>query len=80
MSNLCGAGIEVEVFPRETQDLAHSPALAEQQSDRRTESQFLGRGDQRLGVGGGEGPTCLHSFRAWRLDEVELVGRDQTRT
>ena len=54
-----------------------SPTLAEQQCDGSTESQILGRSDQRLGVSGGEGATRLDPLRPGRFDQIERVGGNE---
>lgn len=78
-SNLCGGGIEIEVPPRETEHLARSPALAEQQRDGRTEPEWFGCANERLRLIGCERSADVHALGLRGLHEIERAGGDQAR-
>lgn len=79
-ANVSDAFVEVEIFPRQSQHLAHTPALTEQQRDRGPQPELLRRDDQRLRVGCGQGAPRIHPRTAGRSHEIERVGRDQPKS
>jgi hypothetical protein len=70
-----GPSLEIEVVPGEA-DLAHAPALAEQQRDRDPQADRRCGGHELASVGGTQRTTFLHAHRTRCVHQVERVGGD----